>query len=155
MPCVHIDTGVEKPALGTATMWVKRSVRKWKQSYVNWREPWAPLALLQSLWLLLVVLVEGRKWRCSVRSTLGTATSRSQQCIFPFLWSLENQKEILIKQNCQVSLKIEPNQHKMTPNPENLMKITGYAHSSDDEQSALSHINLVKAVDGLTETPGW
>ena len=43
----------------------------------------------------------------------------------------------------------------MTPKPENLMKITGYAHSSDDEQSALSNINLVKAVDGLTETPAW
>jgi len=73
---------------------------------------------------------------------------------FPFLWSLENQKEISLSSEPE-ELQIEPNQHaKMTPNPENLMKITGYAHSSDDEQSALSHINLVKAVDGLTETPG-
>ena len=75
---------------------------------------------------------------------------------FPFLWSLENQKEISLSSELIEELQIEPNQHaKMTPNPENLMKITGYAHSSDDEQSALSHINLVKAVDGLTETPGW
>ena len=43
----------------------------------------------------------------------------------------------------------------MTPNPENLMKISGYAHSSDDENSALSNINLVETVDGLTKTPAW
>ena len=48
-----------------------------------------------------------------------------------------------------------PKIDSMTPNPENLMKISGYAHSSDDENSALSNINLVETVDGLTKTPAW
>ena len=50
---------------------------------------------------------------------------------------------------------VEPTIDSMTPNPENLMKISGYAHSSDDETSALSNINLVETVDGLTKTPAW
>lgn len=64
-----------------------------------------------------------------------------------FFLFIKNQRE-----NFRV---VEPTIDSMTPNPENLMKITGYAHSSDDENSALSNINLVETVDGLTKTPAW
>ena len=38
----------------------------------------------------------------------------------------------------------------MSPNPEDLMKVTGFDESDDE----LSRVNLVKVVDGLTEAPG-
>ena len=40
----------------------------------------------------------------------------------------------------------------MVPNPEDLMKVTGFTGDSSDDE--LSRVNLVKVVDGLTEAPG-